>query len=288
MQNSETPTRSQLCSQGFIDGDWDIGQLIDVCEGRSAHDLKAKRLFKRYAWSAAGSFALVLLICVVSGGAIPSIALVPFLMCCVFLVLCFVYRAVNMPDEARVYLVPLLSCLRDDIKTGSSASIHMKLKPLKSNDNLTGKSQPYQQGAYSKIIDYTYDRQLLQLAVRLHDGNKLMINCHQQLVVISKTKKNPRGKIKTKTKYKARNTYTYKLLLDDQRYALSPLPAETISFQEHQIELSSSEKGNCLKTKTVEKAQGPTMPNYEKSVGEVMVLYACLQALQKKKDEKDG
>ena len=28
----------------------------------------------------------------------------------------------------------------------------------------------------------------------MHDGNKLVTDCHQQLVVTAKTKKNPRGK----------------------------------------------------------------------------------------------
>src|SRR5437763_9623410 len=120
-----------------------------------------------------------------------------------------IYRRAGKMDLANgplAFTVPLIPILSEDADPQEPVHLRLDLGGYKRKDKEKGKSEPYKKGRYYKIVDTVYEDPWLTGHARFVDGTDLLFNATDLITSQRKTKRNPRGKIKTKTKVKKRTT----------------------------------------------------------------------------------
>jgi len=125
----------------------------------------------------------------------------------------------DVPNGLRTFTLPLLPILREDIEPGAPLELWVDLTgPLVSTKSVRH-SEPYKKGAYRKVVDTHYDDAWLQARARFADGSQLQFAVIDHVRSQFKEKKNPRGKIKRKTKNKKKTELTVTLTVQNRLYA---------------------------------------------------------------------
>jgi len=125
------------------------------------------------------------------------------------LVLWSVYRRTKKMDLANgplAFTVPLMPILREDVDPAEPVHLRLDLAGYQAHGKEKGKSDPYKKGRYHKIVDTFYEDPWLAGHARFVDGTDLRFNVTDVVISQRKTKRNPRGKVKTKTKIKKKTT----------------------------------------------------------------------------------
>ena len=280
---------TSIAKEKHISGKWPLIRLLELIDALTDYDLgieqknkKAKNLIKV-------AVALVLLpipgfIVAVNynlSWLIPVlvILLVLGIPLMAFSIMQFVRNeSKDLHDEFRTYLKPLLTFLQEDLKPGSPIAVSFYLSPIKQESFSQGKGPKYSKGAYPECYDHPYQRILLALKLRLQDGNRLMINVTEQLVVTSRTKKSASGKYKTKYKYRKRLISDIKVLINPGRFSCKSLPTDGESS------FYIKERNNIpiigLRAKQQTKSLGEDrMPlEHIATLGQIMTLYSYIQS----------
>lgn len=268
-----------------LDGCWDMETLCQLCDDLVDYDRRIEKVFRWIKWG------ILILGFAVAFGAVKLLGPVGLILTVCGVVIAVViasriFKSFDVPNEVRLYLKPLLFHLTEDCKSSQPVSIQMELSPLEKRANQVTKSQPYSQGAYHKVVDYTYKRCLVRLNMRLYDGNRLRVTLQETLKKSVRTKRNPRGKIKTKTKYKNVLDYSHKLYLNQNEYRFSSFPSKSLDFKGHAIEMFADNKGNGLACGVSVKQHGKaTSPDWKTNVNQIIAMYGLLQVLEKKRSQ---
>jgi len=131
------------------------------------------------------------------------------------------YRFTKKLDVNRTpleFIAGVAPILRED--TGDDGALHLRLDmrgPIMSEKE-TGKSQPYSRGRYYRIIDTYYMDPWCAGGAAFVDGTKVQWIATDYVRSQRKTKRNPRGKIKTKTKRKKRTNVDVTVTFPDKLY----------------------------------------------------------------------
>ncbi len=150
----------------------------------------------------------------------------------------------DIDDGFRNYLKPLMKVLERDMKADRELSIEMALLPTDHKNFLKSGGQKYKKGDYHACYDRIYERKYLSLKARLYDGNRLTLSVSDSLTRSDMTKKNPRGKIKTKSKYrKQRITYMVRLRVNPEKYRCEALSEQGQTGNVRKLNLRQTEKG---------------------------------------------
>lgn len=150
----------------------------------------------------------------------------------------------DIDDGFRNYLKPLMKVLERDMKADRELSIEMALLPTDHKNFLKSGGQKYKKGDYHACYDRIYEREYLSLKARLYDGNRLTLSVSDSLTRSDMTKKNPRGKIKTKSKYrKQRITYMIRLRVNPEKYRCKALSEQGQTGNVRKLSLRQTEKG---------------------------------------------
>jgi hypothetical protein len=124
-------------------------------------------------------------------------------------VLWSIYRRTKKMDLANgplAFTVPLMPILREDADPEEPVHLRLDLAGYTAGGKKKGKSEPYKKGRYYKIVDTRYEDPWLAGHAQFVDGTDLRFNATDLVTSQRKTKRNPRGKVKTKTKVKKRTT----------------------------------------------------------------------------------
>lgn len=128
-------------------------------------------------------------------------------------------RKTDVPNGLRAFAMPLLPILREDMEPGTPLELWVDLTgPLVSTKSVRH-SEPYKRGPYRKVVDTFYDDAWLQARTRFADGSQLQFAVIDHVRSTFKEKKNPRGKIKRKTKNKKKTELTVTLTVQNRLYA---------------------------------------------------------------------
>ncbi|MCP5055049.1 MAG: hypothetical protein GY940_48235, partial [bacterium] len=152
--------------------------------------------------------------------------------------------------------------------------------------------------------DYFYERDMVSLQVRFYDGNRLTLHAKDHFIRTSKTKRNPRGKIKTKNKFKKKVEFTLQLKVNNRKYTCRPIPPEAQQahnsrVEEHvinkeKIQLSQSKKGDVSLMTYMIKQKG--LSKNDKALGcepavvphQIIKLYSLLTPVGPGTDSSSG
>lgn len=147
-------------------------------------------------------------------------------------------KRIDVSNNFRQFTLPVLTVLKDDFDPAEPVHLRLDLTAPNAKEKLQSKSDPYKQGAYYKIIDSFYADNWMDVDGRLVDGTKLSWSVNDFIRERSKTKRNPRGKIKSKTKYAKKTEIEVQMALKKKTYDLAT-PAGG--------EMSSDAKRNVVK-----------------------------------------
>jgi hypothetical protein len=115
-------------------------------------------------------------------------------------------KKMDLADAPLAFTVPLIPILREDADPDEPVHMRLDLGGYQAGGKQKGQSEPYKKGSYYKIVDTYFEDPWLDGHIRFVDGTDLRFNVTDQVTSQRKTKRNPRGKIKTKTKVKKRTT----------------------------------------------------------------------------------
>lgn len=151
-------------------------------------------------------------------------------------------KKIDLSNNFRQFVLPVLTMFREDFAAGQPVHVKLDLRPPTSPPKKTGESAPYKHGVYYKIIDTTYADSWMSAKAMLSDGSKLEWSITDSIRERKKTKKNPRGKIKTKTKYTKKSKIEVELGLRNKLYEVAPLPGAEIEAGAKRNSVSVSRK----------------------------------------------
>ena len=230
-----------------LSGQWTIEQCFSIFEGLTDYLNKVETQKRRMKKIITGSFVIAVVLIFVSIGLVSSSQYIdlifPILMFAGFCaVLGIVTGLLNMiprgqgfQEDYQSFLLPLLKSLEEDIKSGSPLTIDFYLSPIIKRRFYKGRGAKYKKGAYHSCRDYNYERILLRLKLRLHDGNRLMLTLHERFVKTKKAKWSSSRKYKTKTTFKQRQTFDIRVLVNPEKFSCAPLPSDSdLGFYEKQ------------------------------------------------------
>ena len=129
-------------------------------------------------------------------------------------------RAQDLSDNLTHTAAPFIALLREDIRPGDPVHVDIDLRPWATEEKKKKESEPYKKGAYYKIVDRLYVDPWFSGSAALADGTKLKWRVVDHILEKSANKKNPRGKIKSKTKVKRKTVAVVTLAFPNREYAV--------------------------------------------------------------------
>ena len=137
-------------------------------------------------------------------------------------------KKIDLSNNFRQFVLPVLTMFREDFAAGQPVHVKLDLRPPTSPPKKTGESEPYKHGVYYKVVDSTYVDSWMSAEGALSDGSKLSWSITDYIRERKKTKRNPRGKIKSKTKYSKKSYIEVDLGLRKKLYEVAPPPGAEI------------------------------------------------------------
>lgn len=129
-------------------------------------------------------------------------------------------RSIDVNDGLSKFALPMLALFREDFEREKPVSIKLDLRAPTDKAKCQTVGKEYKKGAYHKIIDSIYKDEWFSGEAPLADGSRLRWDVTDTILERKKTKRNARGKYKSKTKYKKRTMIDVSVTLKKKRYAL--------------------------------------------------------------------
>ncbi|WP_320669959.1 hypothetical protein [Patulibacter defluvii] len=175
---------------------------LQVLDGQA--DAARSRAGKALLWLYLGGGLLVFVLLFLA----PLVALALLVLVTVPIVVLHLRRGrlkrLDLGDAALGLALPLLPLLAEDAADDAPLTLGLDLRGPTADEKQTGSSDPYARGAYHRIVDFFYADPFLHARVRFADGADVRLEAVEHVRRSRRTKRNPRGKIKTKVKDKRR------------------------------------------------------------------------------------
>ncbi|MDA0183152.1 hypothetical protein OJ997_22775 [Solirubrobacter phytolaccae] len=188
-------------------------------------------------------------------------------------------RKNDVPNGLRTFAIPLLPILREDMEPGAPLELWVDLTGPLVSTKAVRHSEPYKKGAYRKVVDTFYDDAWLQVRTRFADGAQLQFAVIDHVRSTFKEKKNPRGKIKRKTKNKKKTEMTVTLTVPNRLYAPAtgsrPLPKQKLKPSDKHTKVTV---GGTLVAKQVD-----AVPQLESLIELISGAYERVAPVRRKK-----
>lgn len=269
-----------------VRGAWTIKRLLYLLDSLAKYDRQVENGRKKSGWAAGLSFAAAIISAIMWGALeVDAIGYLPpvFTLLAVYFLISYKgYVKKDIPNDFREYLIPLLNLLSGDIKDRSRIALKLDIAQLQRKEYSKGvKTLPHNAPYYS-ITSERFERPLMTVAIHLRDGNRLLIERFEIVTVVTKKKKNPRGKYKTKEKYKRRVVTSMRLSVNPRAYAVqknitAPSGAQVSAkagARRIAIDMKFAEKGGL----DVGRRAGPT-------ISQIAFLYSCIAPVKRNRGD---
>ena len=177
------------------------------------------------------SFAIAIVVTVVLAFTVGMIAAVAMLVLTIAVGYFYFWtKRIDVSNNFRQFVIPVLSVFREDIGPAQPVHLELDLSSPTAPGKKQNESAPYEAGVYYKVIDTTYVDPWMSAEAVLVDGTKLSWRVTDAIRERTKTKRNARGKHKTKTKYTKKTNLEVTLGLRKKTYELTaPADADVSS-----------------------------------------------------------
>ena len=128
---------------------------------------------------------------------------------------------IDVSNNLRQFVVPVLALFREDIDPKAPVHLRLDLSKPTAGPKKQSESDAYKQGVYHKVIDSMYVDPWMAAEAVLVDGTRLRWSVTDTIRERKKTKRNARGKYKTKTKYRKVTDVEVQLGLKTKTYEVA-------------------------------------------------------------------
>jgi len=128
-------------------------------------------------------------------------------------------RSVNIEGDLNKIVVPVLHILQEELPAQEKLHLHLNLCELEKAE-LVKEVRPKNKSSYPRVTTKLFRKSWFVGATRLADGTTLRLRITDLVKKIEKTKRNPRGKIKTKQKYKQQCVLSLAMGFRSEAYAV--------------------------------------------------------------------
>ncbi|WP_020531708.1 SdpI family protein [Flexithrix dorotheae] len=135
------------------------------------------------------------------------------------------FNKMDLTNHLRLFIVPLLAILKEESRKKEKIDLEINLNNPCEKDNIV-ETIPNSNKKYPKVKTTFYDLQWMSGKAKLQDQTQLHWTVNDLVRKRDITKKNPRGKIKFKTKYKVKHNVNLKLSIPKESYELVKNPNE--------------------------------------------------------------
>ena len=133
----------------------------------------------------------------------------------------FYIRRYDIPGAILTQtLVPMLVILREEMPPQEKLKLRLDLRGFDLPEKLVNKGPSYARGAYHEIVDSFYRDHWLDGDTQLADGTKLIWGVEDLVKSSKKSKRNARGKHKTKTKNRHQSLISLQVGMNNKKYFL--------------------------------------------------------------------
>jgi hypothetical protein len=220
-----TPEQKHALRDKRLELNRDAASLLEFLKPLAACDELADSSRKRLGCSFGIGIALTIALMVVfSNMGWPAPAAIPMLVVVAGMIAAGYFwlwtRKIDLSNNFRQFMLPVLTVLRDDFDPTQQIHVRLDLASPTAKEKKQSQSDPYPSGRYYKVVDSIYLDDWMSVDAVLVDGTKLSWRVVDSIRERRKTKKNPRGKIKTKTKYLKKTEVEVRMALRKKTYAL--------------------------------------------------------------------
>lgn len=132
---------------------------------------------------------------------------------------------IDLSNNLRGVVLPILQLFREDIGREQPVQLELDLSSPTHKTKQKSKSEPYKAGVYYKVIDTFYVDPWMTGEALLTDGTRLRWSITDSIRERQKTKRNARGKHKTKTRYSKKTSIDVEVSLESKQYELGEVEA---------------------------------------------------------------
>ena len=145
----------------------------------------------------------------------------------------------DLPDLLAHTIVPLVALLREDIEPRTPLRLALDVRPCVRDATYVSATEPYKKGVYHKVVDTFHVQPWLLAELELVDGSQVAIAATDHVRHRKQTKRNPRGKIKTKTKIAVKTDLRVTVRLKNEVWSYDGLPVTGLEVRpgEHRTRL---------------------------------------------------
>lgn len=126
----------------------------------------------------------------------------------------------DLSNNFRLVALPFFAVLQEDMEPGAKVNVNIDLSSPTSKEKLVRTSEPYEKGAYYKVVDSLFVDEWFDGSARLADHSVLHWEIAEEVTESKRTKRTARGKHKTKTKVHKRVRITVDVGLPSKVYAV--------------------------------------------------------------------
>jgi hypothetical protein len=242
--------QKQILARKQIEMNRPVDELLALLKPIAACDTMANKAQTRFGCTFAVGIVLtvvaVILFANLGWGPVTLLALGAFLALTIVAGWFWTWlRGIDVSDNLRKFVLPVLAVFREDIDPKTPVHLRLDLTKPTIKPKKTGESAPFKHGAYHKIIDTTYVDPWMDAEAVLVDGTKLRWSVTDRIRERKKTKRNARGKYKTKTKYRKVTDVEVQLALRTKAYSLENAPI-TNDGKRSKVEVQKSVRADSL------------------------------------------
>jgi len=171
-------------------------------------------------------------------------------------------RKHDLPFGLRLFTIPLLPILREDQAADKPLELTLDFTGAEQKQKQKRVSDAYRKGAYHKVIDTFYDDPWIVGHAKFADGTDVEFSVIDHVRSSRKTKRTPRGKIKTKTKAKKKTELAVTLSFPKRNYEAGQDTAGQAGLKKQSVKAADEETVVQL-SRVVEPARMDGIPEPE-------------------------
>jgi hypothetical protein len=133
----------------------------------------------------------------------------------------FFFRSRDVPNNLRLFVVPFIGVLREDMDEKTKMTVKLDLKGAKHKTKLQDRKTRNPGGRVVKVVESIYHDPWFEGNARLADGVLLEWRIVDTVRHRALTQRNPRGKTKWKNKEKVKRLIEVKLVVPHKYYRLN-------------------------------------------------------------------
>jgi hypothetical protein len=271
---SLTTEQKAFLREKKVDASYPLDAWIAFLSGVARYDKQGDALRKGLGWTAAlgiviGFFGFIFT---------ESTLMLLFVMIgALALAFFFILRRIDAPDTLSRFILPLVTLLREDIDADEALHLTMDLRGGTREDKRRDSTDFEDRGR--SIRQTFYNDPWIAGEGKLADGSTLGWEIVDDIRERRVTKRNPRGKIKTKYKYKIRRTFDVRVGMRGDDYAVNKIVPATGA----DISVKQGEKRNVLRARhmVTETALG-AVPDVNDLISPIASVYQRVSINQKK------